>query len=224
MPYSGGSSTIAGTNYQNWFLALQCAYAFFEKDFEIFPEALRNDNVIIDDVRVKKRTSETYYSVKLSPPNNSLHWSVSALKSENIFRDFKKQFRKTPKAKLVLVSQSNCYLFAEVFRRGSNASGPADIDDNLNSKNCVELWEEVKEYLEFDDFEMIRFAQQVSIKTIPQDEIELLIKHRFLNISAQPSITSLLFQKSAECAPYKTKISKELINSWFLDENIIFRS
>lgn len=42
MPYSGGSSTIAGANYQNWFLALQCAYAFFEKDFEILPEAQRN--------------------------------------------------------------------------------------------------------------------------------------------------------------------------------------
>jgi hypothetical protein len=223
MPYSGGSSTIAGGNYQNWFLALQCAYVFFERDMIVLPEAPKKDN-FIDDIKVILKSRTTYFNVKLSPPSSSLHWTLSNLNTENILEDFLNQFIQTPDATLYLVSQSNCYLISEVFRRASNAFGEQDIEHHLESKACIDLWNKTKNQLELNDYNMIQFARNVRIKTIPQEEIQLFIKHRFLNVSEQSRIAELLLRKSSECAPYKTKISKELINSWFLEDDIKIRT
>lgn len=74
MPYSGGSSMQSGADYQNWYLALLISYAFFETDFVIYPEALRNDWTIVDDIKVKTRLGQTMYSAKFRSPSKKLHW------------------------------------------------------------------------------------------------------------------------------------------------------
>ena len=55
MPYSGGSATHSGIVYQDWYLALLMSYTFFEIDYIIYPEALKSNTTIVDDIKVKTR-------------------------------------------------------------------------------------------------------------------------------------------------------------------------
>ncbi|MCH3884514.1 hypothetical protein [Tenacibaculum aquimarinum] len=86
MPYSGGSSTASGVEYQNWFLALQVAYSFFEKDRVIFPEAFTDNTNIIDDIKIVQGKQTTYYNVKHRSPAESLHWNLAQLTSQNVVK------------------------------------------------------------------------------------------------------------------------------------------
>ena len=52
MPYKGGSFTTTGIKCQNWFLALQVAYSFFECDRIIFPERFTDNINVIDDIKI----------------------------------------------------------------------------------------------------------------------------------------------------------------------------
>ncbi len=216
MPHSGGSATNAGIYYQNWFLALQFSYAFFEKNYVIKPEAL---NKFVDDIFIDHNSKEFYFSLKYRSPSKGLNWTLCNLKSENILIDFKKQFERNPLCEIYLVSESNCYLFSEVFVRARNALGQHDILENLKSKICIKEWIKVKEVLEFDDFQLIDFAKRVNILTIPNREIKYLVKHRFQHASNY-KIDSFLFEKAVDCSSLKTRVTRNTLIDWFQEEGI----
>jgi len=221
MPYHGGSAMHAGANYQNWFLTLQFSYAFFEPAYDIFPEILRTKSEIVDDICIKHKKEVTFYSLKYRPPSNNLHWNVSNLSKAKIFEEFKKQYEANPNCNIFLVSECNCYLFAEVFKRARNASSQHDIEKYLdNSKEAIKAWNEAKEKLNYNDIKLIQFAKKVGIKTLPIEEIEYLVKHRFSNITDEKRIEDLLFKKASTASSLKTHVNKFVLNTWF-DENSI---
>lgn len=223
MPYSGGSSTNAGAEYQNWFLALLFSYAFFEKDYEIYPEALRGKSVIVDDILVKEATKKKFFSVKFRAPSNALHWSQSYLNSEDIFSDFKKQFEANEDDDLYLVSECSCYLFTEVFARARNSKmGGLDIEHVLSSKYAIDEWEKAKDHLKYDDTRMIEFARKVNSLTLPLKEIQYLVKHRFSQFSNEKLVSYFLFSKAVETSALKTAVDKLRLNRWFAAEQISF--
>jgi len=223
MPYSGGSAMQAGARYQNWYLALLISYAYFEPDFIIYPEALRSRTVIIDDINVKSRLGKTVYSAKFRSSSKKLHWDQSNLKSQGIFNEFKKQHLADPNCKMILVSESNCYLFSEVFKRARNADIPNQIYDFLDSDFAIEQWEQAKVNLGFDDFQLIKFAKKTEIRCLPEIEIENLLKHRFGHIGDHNAVKNLFFNKASECSSNKTKINKQTIIQWFNEEMIEFK-
>lgn len=220
MPYSGGSAMQSGAAYQNWYLALLISYAFFEIDYVIYPEALKSCTTIVDDIKVKTRLGKTMYSVKFRSPSKKLHWELSNLDSQGVFSDFKKQHEADPECKIVLVSESNCYLFSEVFMRARNVELPCDIYTVLDSEYAIEQWEKTKIYLDYNDFQLINFAKKVEVKCIPLIEIKDLIKHRFVNMGSHNEVKNLFYHKACECSSNKTKIDKTEINRW-LDEDMI---
>lgn len=220
MPYTGGSSTNAGVYYQNWFLALLYSYAYFEQDYIIFPEALRSSTVVIDDIVVKSKTKNYYYSSKFRSPSTNHHWAHSNLCSEGILNDFKEQLLLNPNAQITLISENGCYLFSEVFARAKNALGSFDIHEKLESKHAIKEWESAKTHLECDDFQMINFAKSVNIKVIPVEELKFLIKHRFRHVTNENNVSALLFDKAVEASSLKTTVNKITINEWFLEHDI----
>ncbi|EKF54948.1 hypothetical protein I215_09516 [Galbibacter marinus] len=220
MPYSGGSSTQSGIAYQNWYLALLISHAFFEVDYVIYPEALKSDKTIVDDIKVKTRLGKIMHSVKFRSPSKKLHWEQSNLFSQGVFSDFKKQHEADPECTIVLVSENNCYLFSEVFMRARNAELPNDIYTVLVSEYAIEQWEMAKKYLGYDDFQLIAFAKKIEMKCIPLIEIKDLIKHRFINMGCHNEVKNLFYHKAGECSSNKTKIDKTEINRW-LDEDMI---
>lgn len=224
MPYSGGSSTNSGVRYQNWFLALQFSYAFFEQDYQIYPEALRSVTIKVDDIVVKTKGKDFFYSSKFRSPSKNLHWFNGDLSSQEVLLDFKKQLIATPNATITLISESNCYLFSEVFKRARNAIGSIDIHKKLNNPFAIKAWEKAQETLGYDDFEMIEFARRVNIRAIPIEEIENLVKHRFMHVTDQNLVSKLLFDKAVESSSYKTPVNKFTINNWFLEESISINS
>lgn len=215
MPYSGGSSTTTGIQYQNWFLALQFSYAFFETNFDIYPEALKVNSVIIDDIVVKSNKQDMFYNVKFRSPSKNLHWEPYSLKSQGVFRDLKKQHEANPNSKIVLVSESGCYLFSEVFRRAENAINGIDIHEALDSEFAINQWEITKDILDYDDLELLKFARKVDIKTIPLKEIIYLIKHRFIHYTQVKFIEDFLFAKAVNSSSNKTFVNKLKLNNWF---------
>lgn len=222
MPYSGGSSTNSGVYYQNWFLALQFSYAFFEQDYTIFPEALRTPSIIVDDIVVKSKDNHFFFSLKFRSPSKKHHWSHGDLCSQKILDDFQKQLDVNPSSHLTLISESNCYLFSEVFARARNAAGSYDIYEKLDTDYAIKEWESAKEYLKYDDFEMINFAKKVRIRTIPVEELKFLIKHRFSHVTDQNLIPEFLFEKAVEASSNKTTVNKTTLNNWFQEKCINF--
>jgi len=215
MPYSGGSSTTAGIEYQNWFLALQFSYAFFETNFDIYPEALKVNSVVIDDIAVKNKKQDIFYNIKFRSPSKHLHWEPAQLKSQGVFRDLKKQHEANPNSQIVLVSESGCYLFSEVFRRAENAINGIDIHEALDSDFTISQWEITKDILGYNDLELLSFARKVSVKTIPLEEIRYLIKHRFINHIEENCIEHFLFSKAVSSSSNKTFVNKLKLNNWF---------
>ncbi|WP_294670055.1 hypothetical protein [uncultured Fluviicola sp.] len=220
MPYSGGSSTTTGVEYQNWFLTLLFSYAFFEQDYHIYPEALRTSMIKVDDIVVKSKHGDFFYSLKFRSPSKNLHWSHSDLCSQDILLDFKQQLIATPKAKLVLISESNCYLFSEVFNRAINASGSQDIHEKLDNEFAVDVWEKAKHVLDFDDFQMIDFARRVTNRTLPIEDLKYLVRHRFMHVTNHDLVAELLLSKALECSSNKRVVNKLVINNWLQERTI----
>lgn len=224
MPYSGGSSMQSGAAYQNWYLALLISYVFFEIDYIIYPEALKSNTTIVDDIKVTTRLGKTRYSAKFRSPSKNLHWGQPELASQGILSDFKKQHEADPDCKIVLVSESNCYLFSEVFTRARNSELPSDIYEVLDSEYAIEEWEKVKKHLGYNDFQLIAFAKKVEIKCLPLVEIKNLIKHRFNYTQRHNDVKNLFFNKACECSSNKTRIDKTEISKWLDEEMIDFNT
>jgi hypothetical protein len=220
MPYSGGSSIQSGAAYQNWYLALLISYAFFEIDYVIYPEALKSNRTIVDDIKIRTRLGKIMHSVKFRSPSKKLHWGQSDLASQGIFSDFKRQHEAVPECKIVLVSESNCYLFSEVFVRARNSELPSDIYTILDSEYAIDEWEKAKKYLGYNDFQLIAFAKNVEMKCLPLIEIKNLIKHRFFSMGRDNEVKNLFYNKASESSSNKTKIDKTAISKW-LDEEMI---
>lgn len=166
MPYTGGgSSTASGVEYQNWFLALQVAYSFFEKDRIIFPECFVDDFNVIDDIKVVQGRQSTFFNVKQNAPAEHLHWGISQLVSQKVVTHIRKQFEADTNAKIVFVSENNCYLITEVFSRVRNAMTPMDINQALQSNRCAFLWEEAKEAFGYNDFQLLALSRNVSMRS-----------------------------------------------------------
>lgn len=221
MPYSGGSSTAAGVQYQNWFLALQFSYVFFEMDFAIYPEALKTRLIHVDDICVRRNNKLSFYNVKFRAPSKRLHWSPKNLFDEGVLTDFKLQHKLTPDSDLTFVSESGCYLFSEVFKRARNAIGMTDLETALNSEYAQEVWEQTKTYMNYNDLEMVGFAQKVQMKTIPLEEIQFLLKHRFDHVNHNGHEVSKVFYINAiDSSINKTFVNKDLLIRWLQDESI----
>ncbi|PQJ78968.1 hypothetical protein [Polaribacter porphyrae] len=222
MPYSGGSSTHSGIAYQNWFLALQVAYSFFEANRIIYPEAFTTDISIIDDIKVIHNGQTTFFNVKYRSPASNLHWNQGDLKSQLLFKNLRHQHEANKKANIILVSESNCYLITEVFIRARNAMTPADLPLALESIKAIEEWEKAKLGLDYNDFQLLTFAKKVSMRSLPLFEIQNLIEHRFNPLGNSKAVSKLFFAKSIECSSNKTMIEKKNINKWLLDDGIHF--
>ncbi|MAQ75552.1 MAG: hypothetical protein CL613_04365 [Aquimarina sp.] len=222
MPYSGGSSTASGVEYQNWFLALQVAYSFFEKDRVIFPEVFTDNTNIIDDIKIVQGKQSTYYNVKHRSPAESLHWNLAQLTSQNVVKHIKQQFEANPNANIVFVSESNCYLITEVFMRATNANSPMDIDMALESQRCIQLWEQAREAFDYDDFRLLALARKTTMRSVPLYEIKKLIEHRFITLGNHMAVSDLFFTKCVQCSANKTRIDKENINLWLSENGISF--
>lgn len=223
MSYPGGSSTASGVEYQNWFLALQVAYCFFEKDRIIFPECFIDDFNIIDDIKVLQGKQSTFFNVKQNAPAEHLHWGISQLVSQKVVAHIRNQFEADNKAKIVFVSESNCYLITEIFNRVRNALTPMDISQALQSERCAVLWEDAKEAFGYNDFELLALARNVSMRSLPLYEIKKLIEHRFVPLGQPFAVANLFLAKSLECSKNKTRIEKIDINRWLAENDINFK-
>lgn len=223
MPYPGGSATTTGINYQNWFLALQIAYSFFEQNRIIYPEAFTDDVPIIDDIKIVQNRQTTYYNVKHRSPADNLHWNQGQLNSQLIVKHVKQQFEADRKARIVFVSESNCYLITEVFRRTNNALTPLDLDQVLQSNKCIDLWEKARVAFNYNDFELLALSKNVTMRSLPLFELEKLIEHSFAALGNQKAVAKLFFAKSIECSSKKRRIEKENINRWLIEDGIYFK-
>lgn len=222
MSYPEGSATHIGVEYQSWFLALQIAYSFFEPDRIIYPEAFITDSSIIDDIKVVQNKITTFYNVKHISPAKSMHWNNGELVTHCVIKHIKQQYEADRKAKIVFVSQSDCYLVTEVFQRAINAITINDLDQVLASRRCIEIWESAKEVFDYDDYSLLGLAKNVSMRCLPLYEIKKLIEHRFVPLGHPKEVANLFAIKSLECSGRKTRITKELINSWLLENGINF--
>ncbi|TXD82113.1 hypothetical protein ESY86_15720 [Subsaximicrobium wynnwilliamsii] len=223
MAYPDGSATHIGVEYQCWFLALQISFSFFEPDRIIYPEAFITDVSIIDDIKVVENGVTTFYNVKHISPAKSMHWNISELVSNCVVKHIKQQYEVDRKAKIVFVSQSDCYLITEVFQRAVNAITVNDLDMVLASKRCIENWESAKEVFDYDDQTLLGLAQNVSMRCLPLYEIKKLIEHRFTTLGHHKNLANLFVAKSLECSGRKTRITKGLINGWLLECGINFK-
>jgi hypothetical protein len=221
MPYSGGSSTNAGINYQQSFLALQYSFLYFEPNMRVIAECRSGSN-IIDDIISSSKDNITFFNLKFRSPNKNLNWNLPDLKKENILIDFFDQHVMNPNSDIFLISESPCYLISEVFRRAETANGIADISDKLESDYAKKNWEDLKTILnEFDDFKLIAFAKKVKTLTLPISEIEYLIEHRFSHVSDSKTIIDVLVKKAGENSVWSKEMKKEDVNGWFTEKNIL---
>lgn len=223
MSYLGGSATTTGIQYQNWFLALQVAFSFFETNRLILPEAFTDDVTVIDDIKIIQDRRATYFNVKYRSPAPNLHWNQSQLISQSIVKHFKEQHEKDENAQIVFVSESNCYLFTEVFHRAKNARSPAEIEMVLQSERCIELWYRAMEVFGYTDFQLLALARKVTMRSLPLFEIQKLIEHRFTALGNHKAVAKLFFTKSIECSADKRRIDKEDINRWLVEDGIHFK-
>lgn len=223
MPYPGGSATTTGIRYQNWFLALQIAYSFFETNRIIYPEAFTDEVNIIDDIKIVHERQTTYFNIKHRSPANNLHWNQSQLNSQSIVKHFKDQHEADENAQIVFVSECNCYLFTEVFHRAKNARTPVDIEKALQSKRCIDFWYEAMDAFGYDDFKLLALAKKVKMRSIPLFEIKKLIEHRFTSLGNHKAVANLFYEKGSGCSADKTRIDKEDINRWLIEDGIHFK-
>ena len=223
MSHPESSATNMGVEYQNWFLALQIAYSFFEPNRVIYPENFKTPIDIIDDIKVVENRQSTFYNIKQISSAKSLHWNNGALKKNCVIEHIKQQFEADTTANIVFVSQSNCYLFTEVFQRAVNALTIADLNKVLASDHCSESWESAKDEFNYDDARLLALARKVTMRCLPLYEIKKLIEHRFVPLGHHQIIGDIFFAKAVECSARKTRITKELINLWLEEKSISFK-
>ncbi len=142
MSKAGGSSTIAGVNFEAWFVALKFVDAFFDETLEVTPQATtfidpqtyQREIVSIDDIYIRSPDKQEFYNLKSNAPDG-VRWRLSELKQQNVLAQMESQYQKTPDAKLYFVSQSPCVLFKEVFERTRTCSSRKELEITLASNN-----------------------------------------------------------------------------------------
>ncbi|PRP65866.1 hypothetical protein [Nonlabens agnitus] len=70
------------------------------------------------------------------------------------------------------------------------------MDMALESKWCIDLWERAKVAFGYDDIQLFRLAEKVTMCCLPQYDIKQLVEHRFMGTGQQKAIAKLFYEKS----------------------------
>lgn len=206
MPERGGSSTVAGVEYQAWVAAEIMADAILDETISVQLEgkADKDGNLIsIDDVIKIQGHKKEYRNCKHQAPG-ATNWTLSKLKQQKVFDQLKEQYLQEPNQSFFFVTESPCPLIQEAFARGAASSTCAEAKARLKGENTegyLKEWEEVRSYLNFSDADMLRFSKQVKYeRKVVEDLYKIILarlKHDFSNAKSVPVLLKSFSQEVA---------------------------
>jgi len=201
MPEKGGSSTIAGVEYQAWVAAEIMADAILDETISVQLEgkADKDDNlIIVDDVIKYQGNLKEYRNCKHQAPS-ATNWTPSQLKQQKVFDQLKEQYLQEPNQPLFFITESPCPLIQEGFSRVAASQTVEEAKKRLEV--YLNEWEEVKSYLSFSDTDMLRFSKQIKYERKVVEEIKSNIyarfSHKFTNAKTLPVLLKSFSQKVA---------------------------
>lgn len=206
MPEKGGSSTVAGVEYQAWVAAEIMADAIMDETISIQVEgkADKDGNLIsIDDVIKIQGHKKEYRNCKHQAPG-ATNWTLSQLKQQKVFDQLKEQYLQEPNQSFYFVTESPCTLIKEAFARGAASSSIEEAKKRLKgdtAEGYLNEWEEVRAYLNFSDTDMLSFVKQIKYERKVAEDIEKNIYARlerdFLNAKSLPVLLKSCAQEAA---------------------------
>ena len=179
MAESGGSSTVGGVGYENWYFALQMVHLLVNENdtTTITPQKVREDlpldgedfkKIYIDDLVIDSEGIKEYYTIKRQ--SNGGVWNIAQLKSEGVIQAIKNQFESTPDRQIKFVSKSDSPIIRE-FERIKQASSRDEVVQIL-SKDLLKQWDELKKELEYDDNKLLQLSKKIQIRQIDEESIK----------------------------------------------------
>ena len=229
MPKLGGQSTIAGIDFEAWFVALKFMDSFFDESLKIKPQAntyLTTDTqepeiIAIDDIYIYSDSKQEFYNLKFRAPGIK-NWTINKLKNQKVLRKLKEQFTKTPTASLYFVTQSPCPIFDEILPRGASCTSRQELEINLKESKYIEEWDKLKNELGFSDNEMLKFANQVEyVPIINTKQIKKLIWQGFRSCLTNSDFApDCLYQLAIEAGKQGKTITRKDIIKYFEENNI----
>lgn len=112
MPEKGGSSTVAGVEYQAWVAAEIMADAILDETISLQLEGKSDkdgNSISIDDVIKIQGYSKEYRNCKYQAPG-ATNWTISQLKQQKVFDQLKEQYLQEPNQAFFFVTESPCPL------------------------------------------------------------------------------------------------------------------
>jgi|GEM_PF-1948759 len=232
MPSRGGPANNAGVLFQLWYTAYKISDLYFDSTIRVKPEVKyqiiqkidQNGKVLdfaeivnCDDLLIISNGVSTYYNIKYKAPNDKGYWTFSELTNQNVLSQFKKNFEKNPKGKLIFVSRDNSVLLDEIFRQVSSTEKIIEIDERLKSRNWLSQWEKAKEYFGYSNTRLRRLAKVVDVDFgITTRKLKKDIKARFQYHVNNPDLaTDLLFDIACEAAIWQKTIDQEIVLNEF---------
>lgn len=212
MPEKGGSSTIAGVEYQAWVAAEIMADAILNESIAVQLEGKsdKDGNLIsIDDVIKIQGNKKEYCNCKHQAPR-ATNWTLSQLKQQKVFDQLKEQYLKEPNQIFIFVTESPCPLIKEGFARVAASQNVEEAKARLEV--YLKEWEEAKNYLNFSDADIFRFSKQVKYERKVAEDIGKNIYARLgRDFSNAKSLPVLLKSFAQEAAVRGETVSKDHI-------------
>ncbi|MCK4241698.1 MAG: ATP-binding protein, partial [Candidatus Atribacteria bacterium] len=228
----GGPATIAGVDFEVWFVALKFVDAFFDENLKITPQAQFFKNpttqklevTSIDDVYIHSGSKAEYYNIKSHAPNMR-SWTVNSLYNQKVITQFKNQFIKSPDDFLYFVTKSPCPIFYEVLPRGASCTSREEVELSL-SKTFLKEWNKIQSKLGFSDDDMISFAKQVKYKhIIDNEEMKKNIKYRLQgHVTSCSFVPDCLYQLAIEAGINSKTIKRDDVIEFLKKKNIHMKS
>lgn len=219
MAERGGSSTVAGVEYQAWVAAEIMVDALFDEAMSVQLEGKADKDgklIIIDDIIVYKSSDMKYFNCKHQAPG-ATSWTISELKKQKVLDQLQKQYLAKPNQSFLFITESPCPIMQEGFQRSSASSSIKDAGVRLG---CYRKdWEDARKYMRLTEDEMIRFTRHVKYERKTIEDIRKNIYARvhrdFRNSKGIPVILKSFAQEVAKRG--QTVNKTEIIS--YLEEN-----
>ncbi len=217
MPEKGGSSTVAGVEYQAWVAAEIMADAILDKTISLQLEGKSDkdgSSISIDDIIRIQGHSKEYRNCKHQAPG-ATNWTLSQLKQQKVFDQLKEQYLQEPNQAFFFVTESPCPFIQKAFARSAASLTSAEAKARLKGEKTegyLKEWEEVRNYLNFSDADMLRFSKHVNYERKVVEDINRNISARLgREFSSAKSVPVLLKSFALEVAVRGETVAKAQI-------------
>jgi broad-specificity NMP kinase len=233
MAERGGSSTIAGVEYEQWVFVYYMSELIFSNDDNctITPQKVREKDplsqdlqkkVFVDDLVIDKDGETFYCTIKQHSPTAT--WNVSQLKSNGVISDIKKQFESNPNGKIRIISQSDSLIIREL-KRLKGFTTRNEIQEALGSTNLIKEWDELVNAFEFDQEKMLKLALNLDIFLLDSEVIEQTVSKLFsLKFNVPEWYMETLFAFSFSRSVSKLLTSRTMVLDYLSKKGIVEKS